>query len=204
MWILQDGLHGHLSISGTMWRSCVLVQVRLLPLLILSLITIFIYISHFFSHRWVPVFVITGIVAWSYYAYVAELCIKNVESDAVKVWYLYMYVFVHQKLFIYLSSSQVHNCFHNISIDCSGRLLDRLPHRSHSLPGKLLENCVDSSRFFFNFLCERKRKRNIFALQEIFRKDFVWHLTSLIQWKEVTMLRWSLALKQEMWNQWLW
>ena len=97
MWILQDGLHGHLSISGTMWRSCVLVQVRLLPLLILSLITIFIYISHFFSHRWVPVFVITGIVAWSYYAYVAELCIKNVESDAVKVWYLYMFVTMNIK-----------------------------------------------------------------------------------------------------------
>ena len=155
MWILQDGLHGHLSISRTMRRSCVLVQVRLLPLLILSLITIFIYISHFFSHRWVPVFVITGIVAWSYYAYVAELCIKNVESDAVKVWYLYMFCDdehkVHQKLFIYLSSSQVHNCFHNISIDCSGRLLDRLPHRPHSFPGKLLENCVDSSRFLFYF-----------------------------------------------------
>ena len=83
-----------------------------------------------------------------------------------------MYVFVHQKLFIYLSSSQVHNCFHNISIDCSGRLLDRLPHRSHSLPGKLLENCVDSSRFLKK-VCKRKKKEFFFALQEIFQKDFV-------------------------------
>ena len=47
--------------------------------------TWFIFWSTFL--RWVPVFVITGIVAWSYYAYVAELCIKNVESDAVKVWF---------------------------------------------------------------------------------------------------------------------
>ena len=201
MWILQDGLHGHLSISGTMWRSCVLVQVRLLPLLILSLITIFIYISHFFSHRWVPVFVITGIVAWSYYAYVAELCIKNVESDAVKVWYLYMFCDnehkVHQKLFIYLSSSQVHHCFHNISIVIA-QVVFLIGY--HIVLTLFLASYWRTVWTRPGFFCQRKKKRNIFALQETFQKDFVWHLTSLILWREVTMLRWSLVLKHEMWN----
>jgi len=51
--------------------------------------------------KWVPVFVITGIVAWSYYAYVAELCIKNVESDAVKVVFLIGY---HIVLTLFLAS----------------------------------------------------------------------------------------------------
>ena len=64
--------------------------------------TWFIFWSTFL--RWVPVFVITGIVAWSYYAYVAELCIKNVESDAVKVWSLgitYSACSSHQEKSIY-------------------------------------------------------------------------------------------------------
>jgi palmitoyltransferase len=51
--------------------------------------------------RWVPVLVISGIVAWSYYAYVAELCIKNVESDAVKVVFLVGY---HIVLTLFLAS----------------------------------------------------------------------------------------------------
>jgi len=51
--------------------------------------------------KWVPVFVISGIVAWSYYAYVAELCIKNVESDVVKVIFLVGY---HIVITLFLAS----------------------------------------------------------------------------------------------------
>jgi len=51
--------------------------------------------------KWVPVLVISGIVAWSYYAYVAELCIKNVESDVMKVILLVGY---HVVITLFLAS----------------------------------------------------------------------------------------------------
>jgi len=51
--------------------------------------------------KWVPVLVISGIVAWSYYAYVAELCIKNVQSDVAKVIFLVGY---HILLLLFLAS----------------------------------------------------------------------------------------------------
>lgn len=51
--------------------------------------------------KWVPVIVISAIVSWSYYAYVAELCIKNVESDVVKVVFLVGY---HIVITLFLAS----------------------------------------------------------------------------------------------------
>lgn len=51
--------------------------------------------------KWVPVLVISGIVSWSYYAYVAELCVKNVQSDAVKVVFLIGY---HIVITLFLAS----------------------------------------------------------------------------------------------------
>jgi len=41
--------------------------------------------------KWIPVFVISGIVAWSYYAYVVHLCILTIESDVEKVLLLIPY-----------------------------------------------------------------------------------------------------------------
>jgi len=51
--------------------------------------------------KWIPVLVISGIVSWSYYAYVAELCIKRVESDVAKVLFLIGY---HITITMFLAS----------------------------------------------------------------------------------------------------
>jgi len=51
--------------------------------------------------KWIPVLVISGIVSWSYYAYVAELCIKKVESDIAKVVFLIGY---HITITMFLAS----------------------------------------------------------------------------------------------------
>lgn len=49
--------------------------------------------------KYVPVLFITSIIAWSYYAYVVELCFKSIESATVKVFYL---IFYHVLLSMFL------------------------------------------------------------------------------------------------------
>ena len=41
--------------------------------------------------KWIPVLVISGIVTWSYYAYVVHLCLYTVQSEAEKVILLVFY-----------------------------------------------------------------------------------------------------------------
>ena len=41
--------------------------------------------------KWIPVLVISGIVAWSYYAYVVHLCLYTVQSEVEKVILLVFY-----------------------------------------------------------------------------------------------------------------
>jgi len=51
--------------------------------------------------KWIPVIVITGIVGWSYYAYVVKLCILTIESDIEKAVLLVLY---HIFITFFLSS----------------------------------------------------------------------------------------------------
>ena len=51
--------------------------------------------------KWIPVIVISGIVAWSYYAYVVHLCIYTMESQAEKVVLL---IFYHIFVTLFVSS----------------------------------------------------------------------------------------------------
>ena len=41
--------------------------------------------------KWIPVLVISGIVTWSYYAYVVHLCLYTVQSEVEKVILLVFY-----------------------------------------------------------------------------------------------------------------
>ena len=43
------------------------------------------------SVRWVPSIFVTGVVLWSYYAYVVELCILTIESSVERVLFLTLY-----------------------------------------------------------------------------------------------------------------
>jgi len=41
--------------------------------------------------KWLPVLFITGVISWSYYAFIVELCIFTVDSLGEKVFYIIMY-----------------------------------------------------------------------------------------------------------------
>jgi len=43
------------------------------------------------SMRWIPTLFVTGVILWSYYAYVVELCILTVSSNSERVAYLIIY-----------------------------------------------------------------------------------------------------------------
>lgn len=43
------------------------------------------------SVRWIPSIFVTGVVLWSYYAYVVELCILTVDSTIERVLFLTLY-----------------------------------------------------------------------------------------------------------------
>eukprot|EP00118_Oscarella_pearsei_P026558 m.310091 g.310091 ORF g.310091 m.310091 type:complete len:327 (+) comp49484_c0_seq1:38-1018(+) len=51
--------------------------------------------------RWFPVFFVTGLTVWSYYVYVAVLCVSLVDSVAQKVFYL---LFFHLIDFLFITS----------------------------------------------------------------------------------------------------
>jgi len=51
--------------------------------------------------KWVPVLVISSVVAWSYYAYVVHLCILTVESNVEKALLLILY---HVSVTLFLAS----------------------------------------------------------------------------------------------------
>ena len=41
--------------------------------------------------KWLPVFFITGVISWSYYAFIVELCIFTITSVGEKVFYIIIY-----------------------------------------------------------------------------------------------------------------
>ena len=41
--------------------------------------------------KWLPVLFITGVISWSYYAFIIELCIFTVESLGEKIFYIITY-----------------------------------------------------------------------------------------------------------------
>ena len=41
--------------------------------------------------KWLPVFFITGVISWSYYAFIVELCVFTIESVGEKVFYIIIY-----------------------------------------------------------------------------------------------------------------
>ena len=43
------------------------------------------------SVRWIPSIFVTGVVLWSYYAYVVELCILTVDTTWERIIYLTLY-----------------------------------------------------------------------------------------------------------------
>ena len=51
--------------------------------------------------RWVPSVFVTGVVLWSYYAYVVELCIMTVQINWERIVYLTLY---HPILFLFVWS----------------------------------------------------------------------------------------------------
>ena len=53
------------------------------------------------AFNWFPVFLLHGIVAWSYYSYVVVMCIKTVENDTERIIYLVLY---HLFLLIFLAT----------------------------------------------------------------------------------------------------
>ena len=49
--------------------------------------------------RWIPSIFVTGVIFWSYYAYVVELCIMTVEVTWERILYMTLY---HPLLFMFI------------------------------------------------------------------------------------------------------
>ena len=78
--------------------------------------------------KWIPVIVITGIVGWSYYAYVVKLCILTIESDIEKAVLLVLYhIFITFFLVSKMAEFTVFFCF------------------NHPFPVFILENSLDQT-----------------------------------------------------------
>ena len=53
--------------------------------------------------KWIPVLVISAIVAWSYYAYVVQLCIFTVSGDS-QVVMVVLLIFYHNFVILFVVS----------------------------------------------------------------------------------------------------
>ncbi|XP_060516105.1 palmitoyltransferase ZDHHC15B isoform X2 [Cylas formicarius] len=97
--------------------------------------------------KWIPVLFIVTIVAWSYYAYVIQLCLSNMENTLAQILFL---IFYHM-LFVMFCWSYIQTIFTDIgrvpsNFRISDADFDAYMHNNDSLEtqNRILENCAKS------------------------------------------------------------